>query len=192
MKIIGSLGVVLPVDYMKMEAKDSDKVDRFDKCMQDEMRGKFGYGKYHFTEYKFCKGWFKKKFPDEVELQTINYKYLVDTNELDSDEMFKLEQTMNGMHLLDSEEKDSNEVIRQKVEIMNMKRLEREKQEKLQKQKDIKVTTDANIDSFMEHIMDGDVKAKTTTKMPIEADSDENENQKYDELYEDYLELQEN
>lgn len=79
--------------------------------MRDVMRGKFGHGKYHFTEYKFCKGWFGKKFSDEVELITIKYFKEKDTFGLGngSDSELELE-----------EELDSNEKIREEVRIQNL------------------------------------------------------------------------
>ncbi|XP_055304337.1 uncharacterized protein LOC129569509 [Sitodiplosis mosellana] len=80
------------------------KVDFFDKCMRDVMRGKFGNGKYHFSEYIFCKGWFGKKFSDEVELETVAHES-IEINALDSDEQIKIG---------DPERVDSNEELMKK------------------------------------------------------------------------------
>ena len=67
--------------------------------MRDVLRGQFGYGKYHFTEYKFCKGWFGKKFSDEIELQTVEPNDLVEIDALNSEELsnFNLEPEYENM-----------------------------------------------------------------------------------------------
>lgn len=103
-----------------IKPKESDDVDWFDKCMRDVMRGKFGHGKYHFTEYKFCKGWFGKKFSDEVELITI--KYSEEMEVFDPKKRFGSIGGGNGSESeeQDEEEVDSNEAIREEVKILNL------------------------------------------------------------------------
>lgn len=70
----------------------NEKVDLFDKCMRNVLKGQFGHGKYHFTEYKFCKGWFGKKFSNEIELLTEQPEYGFEIDALNSKELLKLNE----------------------------------------------------------------------------------------------------
>lgn len=110
-----SLGIGLHNTLTDIKPMESDDVDWFDKCMRNVMRGKFGHGKYHFTEYKFCKGWFGKTFSDEVELITFKYSK---ENAFDA-----IGEGIDGDSdgfLEEEEEVDSNEEIREKVKIYNL------------------------------------------------------------------------
>lgn len=116
---IGPLGFSIPYTLTETQPKEPDDVDLFDKCMRDVMRGNFGHGKYHFTEYKFCKGWFHKKFSDEVELQTIRYPRVY--NALDPNESFEsLEKNSEEVKKWMEEKPNSNEELWEKVKIYNL------------------------------------------------------------------------